>query len=314
MPRPDARIASSLLVAAMAAMAGGACGLSTIGELGGGPEGGADGAPDGWATNLDAGDAPPPSDARPENDGHDDGQGGPGDALADGTAESGGDAGCPGTSGPPMISVGAFCIDSTEVTQAHYAEFIAADAGTGRQPSFCSWNNSYTPTGQWPSTATTINNPVTSVNWCDAYAYCAWAGKRMCGQIGGGPVAPNAGSDAGASQWVHACSHDGTLVYPYGNTYGMTTCNGIDANAGMQIVSAVGTFPNCVGGYPAIYDMSGNVREWEDSCSGMAGQNDMCNERGGSVNFGAANLACAAQNLAPRTDSNVHLGIRCCAP
>ena len=234
--------------------------------------------------------------------------------TADHATEAGREGGCPGTSGSPMVSVGAFCIDSTEVTQAEYGQFLEAGTTPDAQTALCAWNTSYTPTGQWPPTGATLDVPVTSVNWCDAHAFCAWAGKRMCGQIGGGPVAPSDDNDAGLSQWFYACSHNGQFVYPYGNTYGPTTCNGGSANGGNQIVDAVGSFTGCVGGFPGIYDMRGNVREWEDSCNAMTGMTDMCNERGGSVNDGQGNLTCAAPDIAPRTDANAHLGIRCCAP
>jgi formylglycine-generating enzyme required for sulfatase activity len=158
--------------------------------------------------------------------------------------------------------------------------------------------------------------PVTSVNWCDAYVYCQWAGKRLCGQEGGGPVDPGNAANAADDQWFYACSHggDGQHAYPYGNTYGATTCNGIDANGGMQIVEAPGSFPACVGGFPGIYDMSGNVREWEDQCNGTTGANDSCGERGGSVNYNAGQLTCADGDTGPRNDMNDHLGIRCCGP
>jgi hypothetical protein len=32
------------------------------------------------------------------------------------------------------------------------------------------------------------NFPITNVDWCDAYAYCAGIGKRLCGKIGGGTL------------------------------------------------------------------------------------------------------------------------------
>jgi sulfatase modifying factor 1 len=293
-----------------------ACGLSQVGSLlPGSTDGGS--ARDGQTPRTDGGESDATLDA-PRDDAplHTTGDAPSNDAPNhDGSAmDAGPDSGCPVTSGPTMVSVGAFCVDSTEVTQAQYGQFVEAGVSAATQPTFCSWNTSYTPTGQWPPSATTLDVPVTSVDWCDAYAYCAWAGKRMCGQIGGGPVAPSVDNDAGASQWLYACTHDGQFVYPYGNTYGPTTCNGIDANGGAQTVEASDAFPACVGGYPGIYDMSGNVREWEDSCSGMTGQNDMCNERGGSVNNGQGNLMCATPQINPRSDQNDHLGIRCCAP
>lgn len=223
---------------------------------------------------------------------------------------------CPATNDPPMVSVGPFCIDITEVTQEQYQAFLATVPPALSQPAVCLWNVSFVPSGQWPPTQQTADVPVTSVNWCDAYAYCKWAGKRLCGQIGGGSVTVANANVAADSQWFFACSHDddGQHGYPYGNTYGPMTCNGGDANGGQQIVEPASAFPACVGGYPGIYDMSGNVREWEDACNGTAGALDQCNERGGSVNDGATQLTCATTDLQARNDSNDHLGFRCCAP
>src|SRR5688572_19333200 len=51
-----------------------------------------------------------------------------------------------GVHGPTMVDAGSFCIDTTEVTQGQYFEFLTAKAGvTTGQPSVCSWNTSYAP-------------------------------------------------------------------------------------------------------------------------------------------------------------------------
>jgi len=81
----------------------------------------------------------------------------------------------------------------------------------------------------------------------------------------------------------------------------------------VQLVEAASAFPGCIGGYPSLYDMSGNVREWEDACMGTAGAMDQCNQRGGSVNDGAGQLTCSTTDLQPRNSSNDHLGFRCCS-
>src|SRR6185437_5545544 len=105
------------------------------------------------------------------------------------------------------------------------------------------------------------SDPVVCVDWCDAQAYCAWAGKRLCGAIGGGPATTY--GDPNESQWYNACSNGGTTSFPYGNDYVAGDCNG------GATVAAVGTTPGCQGltsPYFGIFDMSGNVKEWEDHC------------------------------------------------
>lgn len=227
---------------------------------------------------------------------------------------SGADAGrCPALAGPTMVEVPApaggqsYCIDSTEVTNAEYQKFLAAKPAMSIQPTYCSFNTTFTPEGGWPATGKD-DYPVVYVNWCDAYAFCAWAGKRLCGRIGGGAVAYADYNDASKSQWFNACSAGGTKLYPYGNAFIQGACNG---NA---VVSSVGQWSACVGGYAGIHDMSGNVWEWEDNCqSGVTG---FCRDRGGSAaNPASANLRCDTGVAAvDRNSSSPFIGFRCCWP
>ena len=76
--------------------------------------------------------------------------------------------------------------------------------------------------------------------------------------------------------------------YPYGNTYQPSYCNTHDYGAGNT--TTVGSLPNCVTsapGYAGVYDLSGNVIEWEDSCDETAGEDANCRLRGGSDLFGS---------------------------
>ena len=236
-----------------------------------------------------------------------------------GSSGGGGDAGqaCPGTAGPDMVVVpalgGTYCVDSTEVTNAHYAAFLAA-AGTATdgQPSFCAFNTDFTPSAGWPATGME-DHPVTSVDWCDAFAYCEWAGKRLCGKIGGGSLTRNGNdADATASQWFNACSAGGMQSYPYPGSYSASACNGVELNAGR--VMAVGEATGCEGGFTGLFDMSGNAGEWLDACSGSAGGGDVCNVFGGSYLSGAADMTCASRTSANRSQDGPGLGFRCCAP
>src|SRR5262249_7700074 len=107
-----------------------------------------------------------------------------------------------------------------------------------------------------------------------AYAFCAWAGKRLCGRVDTRALAIAELSSA-FDAWYVACSAEGTRVYPYGDTFDPTACNGLDRDAGGRVM--VGTLPRCVGGYPGLFDMAGNVAEWIDACDDAG----LCAARGG---------------------------------
>lgn len=234
------------------------------------------------------------------------GTGGVTGCTACGTPECGS---CP-TDAMVYVENGDYWIDATEVTNAAYAAFLDAGPSVALQPAECAFNGTYVPTNSWPAT-TRANEPVAWVDWCDAYAYCAWAGKRLCGAIDGGPSPYASIKNAAVNQWYNACSAGGTLVYPYGASYDTNACNGGDRTRNPW---DTGSEASCEGGLDGLYDMSGNVWEWEDSCSASTGQTDVCRARGGSFWSSDTSLRCqAATTETARSHVNRNLGFRCCA-
>jgi formylglycine-generating enzyme required for sulfatase activity len=207
-----------------------------------------------------------------------------------------------------------FCIDTTEVTNAQYNDFLMAGADAGSvalapQPTECSWNHSYLPNdGAWTYDPSQKNLPIVNVDWCDAYAFCQWAGKRLCGKPGGGG-ADFSNFDSTHTEHYIACSKNGTQTYPYGNTFDPTACNGLELDAGHTL--PVGSLPRCVGGVPGLFDMSGNVEEWQDACQGDAGSGDLCLDGTGSFMFGSTE--CDFEDNDSRNMLRPDIGIRCCA-
>jgi formylglycine-generating enzyme required for sulfatase activity len=233
---------------------------------------------------------------------------------------SGLQGGCPHLPGPSMVKVttpnGSYCIDSTEVTNAQYADLIASGFTLTNPPADyppgCQPGSPTTPPEDWPPVAGLDSFPVVQLTWCQAYTYCAWAGKRLCGAIGGGPLAQ--GIDDGnpqISQWLFACSNAGTLTYPYGNTYSATTCGGQDA---ASHIAQVTFYPQCVGGFAGIYEMSGNVWEWIDSCGTNSNPTQaFCRTYGGAFDSTQTELTCASERNWVITSGAANIGFRCCA-
>lgn len=209
-----------------------------------------------------------------------------------------------------LVSFGTkYCIDSTEVTTAQYKAWLDTNPdplSETIQPPECAFNTSF------GSVMSPDDRPVASVDWCDAYAFCQANQKRLCGRIGGGPT-PYAADYANpaVSQWHNACTMGGTHKFPYGDEYVGEACNGANM-AGATL--PVGSLAGCEGGFDHIFDMSGNVWEWEDSCETQTGEMDKCHRRGGGYTSTDTDLDCstASANIM-RNNSDPRTGFRCCA-
>ncbi len=248
-----------------------------------------------------------------------------------------------GLPGPKMVEVRSaggpsYCIDSTEVTQGQYADFVKAKGGAmdgapadmSGQPAECAFNTRYT--AGWPDDEPAScrwtyvafdpqgghpDYPVGCVDWCDAYMYCKWAGKRLCGEIGGGSVSTANDTNARYSQWYNACSEGGATAYSYGNAYDPSLCQAA------SVPDASGTFPNhpaaetpqCHGTtspFDQIFDMSGNLGEWTDACETQSvGTAGWC-LAAGLTRADPPSWRCDAGDLMTRDDKNPQVGFRCC--
>lgn len=239
---------------------------------------------------------------------------------------------CPSAGGPTMVRMPAgYCIDSTEVTRAQYTAWLnttTAATINAQDITTCGWNTTFTPTtscmgsayaGSHTCVGACDNHPQICVDWCDAVAYCKGVGKRLCGKIGGGSTATDQFANANVSQWHNACSSGGGNKYPYGNTYDKTTCNGYDYGAvksewtttpTASLLGCQATVP-----YAGVFDLSGNVQEWEDSCAlSSDGLSTLCRIRGGHSQSTATTMTCDFDDKNDRTYAGPGTGIRCCWP
>ena len=244
------------------------------------------------------------------------------------TGSSGGDVPCGQRPGPAMIFIPpgtmggtvGYCIDSTEVTMGHYNGWVEGTPApkVEEQPPYCAWNADYMPNLSGNQCAVAPFDPVgkalypvTCVDWCDAAAYCAWAGKHLCGGIGGDDYTPADVANATVSEWFRACSRAGEKTYPYGDDFDAVSCAEPGSEGGTVSVTAK---PKCKGGYPGLFGMSGNAWEWENLCEAWDGDLDRCFHRGGSFWEASGELRCdTASDLHRRNSYNTNIGFRCCA-
>jgi len=208
---------------------------------------------------------------------------------------------------------GGFSIDATEVTRAQYEQWLATNPPVSDQPIFCEWNTSFTPQCDW-APELRDGRPVVCVDWCDASAYCKGLGRRLCGKIGGGSADYDEPNDPTSSQWFAACSAGGQNKYPYGDYPVVGMCQ--HRFSGGQYAAPVGSRTKCqssVPEYAGVYDLSGNVWEWEDACSGYDQDSNNCLLRGGGFIQYSFVEACDNPTSASRDRSRSDFGFRCCS-
>jgi formylglycine-generating enzyme required for sulfatase activity len=196
----------------------------------------------------------------------------------------------------------SFCIDSTEVTEADYAAYVAARAGTALDVG--------APCGAVTAAAPAINRgggslPVTGVTFCDARAFCAWAGKRLCGNVDGGVVADGHYTPT-ESQWYSACS---------GGTSAAVILSGACALDAGTSPREAGT--TCEGAARGLFDMVGNVWEWIDAPRSLVP--DGGGPYGSFVGGSYTNLPWYSCDTASSLPGHLEfqaqdVGFRCCSP
>ena len=190
-----------------------------------------------------------------------------------------------------------YFIDLFEVTQRDYARFVAATGHRAPEP----WG------GDEPPEAL-ADHPVTHVDFQDAQAFCAWAGKRLPSE----------------QEWEKAARGTDGRQYPWGNVFHETRSNNPQKES--KGTEPVGSYPESRSPY-GLYDMSGNVWEWVDAWYQPHPGNDVPNaeygrksriSKGGSwyscmfYNCGISAPAYNRAFLHPST-RNSSLGFRCVA-
>ena len=141
------------------------------------------------------------------------------------------------------VFVDTFAIDTFEVTNGRYLEFVKS---TGHRVP----QNPRTPTRNlWQGESITdelIDRPVINVDWFDAEAYCRWADKRLPTE----------------AEWEKAAKGTSDRRFPWGNVE--PTSKHLNYNQrwiGERTLMPVGSYEAGKSPY-GVYDMAGNVWEW----------------------------------------------------
>lgn len=229
-----------------------------------------------------------------------------------------------------------YCIDEREVSQGEYLAF-ASDKGNdvSGQPAECADNKSYVPAlpdpyigAPQPGTCHkdywqgNPDRPMVCVDFCDAAAYCKWAGKRLCTSLDAQSDAVLKVKDAELEalakdnrlEWTDACTQGGKTAWPYGDAYVPGTCidkTRYDAQGPSALDATKLEGETCHGAtepYSSIFHMSGSVAEWVNGCDEGMGY---CLVLGGSIS--SASEPCQLPAMTFRTSTAPWHGIRCCA-
>lgn len=135
------------------------------------------------------------------------------------------------------VSVAPFFMDTYEVTNEQYAEFVRSRNRSVPEH----WLNGAPRSGE-------DRFPVINVNWTDARDYCEFRDKRLPTE----------------EEWEWAARGRENYLYPYGNEWKPQFSSASPSPEQIGKLSVVGSYP--AGASPfGVMDMAGNVAEWTAS-------------------------------------------------
>jgi formylglycine-generating enzyme required for sulfatase activity len=192
-----------------------------------------------------------------------------------------------------LVTLAGFAIDATEVTAGDYEACVVSGgckpAGTRTsEASLCN------------DASTRPSHPANCVDWNDAHAYCAFAGKRLPTE----------------EEWEYAARGNDERAFPWGDAApNANVLNALGEDDGFARTSPVGRYD--AGRSPfGAWDMAGNVWEWTDSAwsddYASAREYDLKVVRGGG--FGTSSpalLRATARGSHRLAFRDAHLGFRC---
>ncbi len=149
-----------------------------------------------------------------------------------------------------LVRLDDYYIDMYEVTNARYAECVAADVCAAPSPTSSFTRDEYYGLPEF------ADYPVIHVSWADGRLYCDWRGARLPTE----------------AEWEKAARGPDGLIYPWGNEFDGTKVNFCDSNCPIDWAnedyndyfgdtSPVGYYESGKSPY-GVYDMAGNVWEW----------------------------------------------------
>jgi formylglycine-generating enzyme required for sulfatase activity len=161
------------------------------------------------------------------------------------------------------VTLDAFWIDKTEVTNAQFAAFLNEQGNqTEGGVTWLELESAYClieqVSGEYQPKSGYDDHPVIEVSWYGADAYCKWAGGRLPTE----------------AEWEYAARGPGGSVYPWGNEFDCSRGNfddetqiddyvvpGGEGCDGYERTAPVGSFKDGASWCEAL-DMAGNVWEW----------------------------------------------------
>lgn len=200
--------------------------------------------------------------------------GSPVDGVVCGECEPGKECGAAGNCYSPssncpegMVEIAGkgYCIDAYEVTNSQYADFLNFHGDDcEKEPHYsltedhrCYYQEDTEQIFQegdiWVVEEGKEQYAAAGVRFVGAKRACEMWGKQLCS----------------LEMWENACSGPEEYMFPYGDIFDPCKCHTgdqtLDCFTGKN-PEEVGSYPECEGGYPGLYDMNGNVKEWVDHC------------------------------------------------